>query len=281
MVSFIAYLIACLSCLSFQISAQGSTLLLQPELKEFWAHSLHPADHSNIDNCGYNNTLEIVNQTDIDQLNNCTTYVGDIIIVGNFSSVTLPPNLVTIVGGIGAIQIPLTTIRADGLINVGTDNEGIEVNDLVGPFAFGYLPLLSSMVFPNLKFIGGLFGITNSPLFQIVDGFPALSHIGGSVQLIGDFKSVSLPSLQYVGGNFHVESSNDSFQCPFPDLHAKGVVHGTFFCGTTADLTANQTTNGSSPGVTGHPPPASNSAATSGSSQSIGNGLKTLSILYR
>lgn len=212
------------------------------------------ANYSITGTCGSNDTLDLVSQSDIDQLNGCTTYFGDIIIEGNFASVTLPPSLLTISGGLGALGIPLTTLRAESLTKVGTENSGILVDDLIGPFAFGYMPSLSSLYFPNLTYVGGLFGISNNTSLQTIDGFPLLSHVEGSVVIKGNFTSISLPSLEYVGGNFYIESSFSSFECPFSGLEAKGVFHVIYFCGTLADASSNGTTNVTSAGITGYAP---------------------------
>ena len=217
----------------------------------------------NPDSCGNNDTLTIINQTDFDPLNHCTNFVGDIIIVGNSDSYTIPPSLLTVSGGIGAINIPLSKIEADSLVKVGTSNQGPDADDFIGPFALGYLPYLTTMTFPRLAFIGGVFTLTHNPALQTIDGFPALSHVNGSVVLIGNFDSVSLPSLESVGGNFHVKSSNNSFHCPFTDLQSKGGVRGTYFCGTTEQFTSM---GNSSQSVTTYNPLPSSTAAVSAES---------------
>lgn len=189
--------------------------------------------------------------------------MGDISIAGgNLPSISLPPRLLNITGGLTVYDAPLVIFEAPGLLSVGTALAANAPDDAVDGFTLFNLPSLTTLNFPNLTTLGSLFGISNCSSLEVIDGFPRIFRIGGSLVLIGTFESVSFPSLQYVGGNLFIQSSNKAFKCPFEELASAGGVQGSFTCGTfgnnTAIFTSLPNVTAVNPSATDTNSPASN-----------------------
>ena len=85
------------------------------------------------------------------------------------------------------------------------------------------------MSFPELTTIGGTFLIANNTHLTTIGGFNNVATVGGSIDWTGSFDSASLPSISDVRGGVNVQTSSDTFQCPFPDIQSNGVVKGKGF----------------------------------------------------
>jgi len=77
--------------------------------------------------------------------------------------------------------------------------------------------------FPNLTTIGSNFVLARNSVLQNIDGFQAVENVNGNLDMTGDFDTLSLPHLRFVEGDFNVESSSKTFQCPAIN---KTVIHG-------------------------------------------------------
>jgi hypothetical protein len=162
----------------------------------------------------------------------------------------------------------MIAFEAPGLSSIGTTLDGSAPNDLIGIFQFWELPLLTTISFPNLTILGSQFGLSNCSSLEVINGFPRLSRIGGTLNLLGNFSSISFPSLEYVGGNVMIVSSDPAFNCPLQGLESSGGIQGQVVCGTSGNTSATFTAP--LPNVTAVNPSATDlNAPTSHSSRSI------------
>jgi hypothetical protein len=135
----------------------------------------------------------------------------------------------------------MVTFEAPGLSSIGTTLDGSAPNDLIGILEFWDLPSLTTISFPNLTILGSQFGLANCSSLAVINGFPRLSRIGGSLSLLGNFSSISFPSLEYVGGNVMIESSDPAFDCPLQGLESAGGIQGRVVCGASGNTSATST----------------------------------------
>src|SRR5271156_3484973 len=160
----------------------------------------------------------IATQSDIDGIAGCTTIDGELQIwlFGHDSnSAVVPPVNFTLPAGLqtvtGVFQILVfgnaqtTSLTAPGLVTIGLDLQITNSNTS-----------LMTLSFPQLKSIGGQFdyNILNDNIASVA-GFPALETIIGALDIDGgNFTTVDLPSLNYIGQGVFISSSNPDFQCP-------------------------------------------------------------------
>jgi hypothetical protein len=88
---------------------------------------------------------------------------------------------------------------------------------------------LTNTSFPQLTQIGGTFLIANNTNLLVISGFDQVSTVGGSIDWTGDFNNASLSSINDVRGGVNVQSSSNTFICPFPQIQTNGVVKGKGF----------------------------------------------------
>jgi hypothetical protein len=163
----------------------------------------------------------------------------------------------------------ITNISAPSLINVG------------GSLSISSCQSLTDLSFSKLKVIVGDFFIANNSELQTIGGFDELNTVGGEINWTGSFDSASLPQISNVGGGINVQSSSDSFRCPFPQIRTNGVVKGKgFICsGNINDPSSslngiNQTADAfHQPSTTNITSQLPSSSAISGDSTYSGNGL--------
>ena len=227
--------------------------------------------------CGTSGTtLAIASLNDLDSISNCSTISGSLYInaQGDIDTLTLPPSLHTVTGGLfcsGASLTYLTdTIVALGLGTIASDKSDNSLKD-VGLVISDYLHL-TTLNFPNLTTIGSNFVLARNPLLQTINGFEDIQRINGNIDMTGNFDNVSLPNLKSVEGNFNVESSSPTFVCP--DIN-KTAIHGTIFI-CTGDVANpqplsvdNSTTNATVP------LPSVSSGATTTASESASASAST------
>jgi hypothetical protein len=89
---------------------------------------------------------------------------------------------------------------------------------------------LNSLEFPKLETVNGTFGflIEGNPGLQNLS-FPSLTFIGGDLNWIGAFDTISIPKLMNVTGAVNIQSSSSTFKCPIPELRTNGMVGGVGF----------------------------------------------------
>jgi hypothetical protein len=142
---------------------------------------------------------------------------------------------------LGFFDSSLTTISAPNLTTVGSS------------LSFVNCTSLTNTSFPELTEVGGTFLIANDTSLSVIGGFPNVQTVGGSIDWTGSFDNASLPAINDVRGGVNVQSSSDTFQCPFPQIQNNGVVKGKgFVCtGKVSNPSSgvngtNQTANGGS-----------------------------------
>ena len=98
---------------------------------------------------------------------------------------------------------------------------------IVGDFNITNCSSLTSLSFPKLQSIGGNFLMGGDSQLLNLTGFPALTTVGGSIDWAGVFDIASLPQINTVDGGINVQSSSNTFKCPFPQLRTNGAVKGS------------------------------------------------------
>jgi hypothetical protein len=87
-------------------------------------------------------------------------------------------------------------------------------------------PTLSLLTFPDLATVGLDFIIARNPKLTTIE-FPSLKSVSGNVDITGNFETLNLPSLSFVGGSFNLKTSSASFICPqFLNVS----IHGPYSC---------------------------------------------------
>jgi hypothetical protein len=177
----------------------------------------------------------IKSQADLDAISSCATINGDLLLPSAvMNSISFSPKLKAVMGAMviaGGSGSGTTTIQAPGLTSVGS---GGGFSSVIGTnyrpgLTIQSFPLLNSMSFNELDAIGGSLVFNNNPLITNFNGFQSLITVGGDVDIIGNFTSLSLPSLDSIGGGINIETTSNSFQCPFPNFRTDGHIHGTGF----------------------------------------------------
>jgi hypothetical protein len=90
-------------------------------------------------------------------------------------------------------------------------------------------PVLSSLDFTKLTTINNGFNLIDNTALVSIDGFPKVASVGWDLDWTGSFHNASLPAIKFIGGRVNVQSSADTFSCPFPDIRVSGVVQGEGF----------------------------------------------------
>ena len=116
------------------------------------------------------------------------------------------------------------------------------------------------MSFPQLTTIGGTFLIANDTQLANISGFNNVATIGGSIDWTGSFDTASLPSISDVRGGVNVQSSSDTFQCPFSNIQNNGVVKGKGFICTGKVANPSSGVNGTNQTANSGSQPSKNSA---------------------
>lgn len=178
----------------------------------------------------------IRNVDDFDAIVNCITITGDLIVTPdtNLDSIDLPGVLQTVTGSLifdGQSTASATSISAPGLNSVGsTKSSGTQqISDFytTDGLIIGYFRSLTKLSFPMLAGIQSNFLIQNDS-YLTTFSFPALSTIGGNLDLTGNFDSVGFPALTRIGGGVNVETTSSDFQCP-GNIHSSDS-GGAFTC---------------------------------------------------
>jgi hypothetical protein len=118
---------------------------------------------------------------------------------------------------LGFFDSSLTSVQAPNLTSVGES------------LSFVNCTQLNNLSFPQLTNIGGTFLIANNTALQTITGFDKVDTVGGSIDWTGTFNNASLKSISDVRGGVNVQSSSDSFSCPFSQIQNNGVVKGQGF----------------------------------------------------
>lgn len=181
----------------------------------------------------------------------------------------------------GSLSLESSTIESfsfDALKSVG-NSLSINTNDKLTEFDFS-----------KLTNIGGALSIQDNGDLESFSGFPALTTIGGSVNLAGDFNNGTFPKLTRVAGGFNLTSTGDLGCKDFVSLNDKGDIKGDkFYCvGASSTVSSSSSKSGNSNGSATDSTDSSSSAAGSSSASATSTrssgdapatGVKTFSFL--
>ena len=183
--------------------------------------------------CGQSGTtLAVLGKNDLSAIQNCTTINGSLYVHAPWSSDTLslPASLQTVTGGLfcsgSKINGSMAIIEGLGLTAVATDEN--EFSTIGTGLVISDYPNLTTLTFPSLKIIGSNFILTRNGRIVDLSGFENLTTVKGNVDLTGNFQTVAMPALMNVSGSVNIQSTSDTFQCPFnPDVVSG---NNTFVC---------------------------------------------------
>ncbi|KAI9321689.1 hypothetical protein BX666DRAFT_1904710 [Dichotomocladium elegans] len=125
------------------------------------------------------------------------------------------------------------------------------VQDIGGTLSVANNDKLVDVSFKKLSLITGALSIGNNSQIQVIDGFPALSSVHGTVDLAGSFSRYDLPSLQDVRGGMRIQTSSGQFPCMEVEKKFKdtSVVKGSIWgCKSNMDTSAMDPTIGQTDG---------------------------------
>jgi len=184
-------------------------------------------------NCGEQGATTSINDWhDIQSFSSCPTFYGSLYLQAGTGSVwaniTMPSSLGAITGGLfctgDSTDSATNFILAQSLASVAP----ILTDQTIGKVGFVIVdyPDLSSLSFPQLAAVGSDFIIARNPKLAIIE-FPDLTSVRGNVDITGDFQSLNLPALSYVGGNVNIQTSSASFVCP---IFRNTSILGSYLC---------------------------------------------------
>ena len=121
-----------------------------------------------------------------------------------------------------------------------------------GDISFVSCPQLTNITFAKLDKIGGGLTIANNTALEEINGFGALTRVGGAVAFRGSFTDIQLPKLNDVVGAFEVASTEnlDSACEKLTDELKGSAVQGSYSC-TGDKQDANSNTSGADGSSTG------------------------------
>lgn len=169
--------------------------------------------------------------------------------IGSFSA----SNLTMINGSLSFDSNSFSSFTLDSLTRIG-DSLSINKNDNLNSFNFS-----------ALSYIGGALNIIQNSNLNDFSGFPNLTTVGGSVNLVGSFDNGTFPSLSKVAGGFNLTSTGKLSCAAFVKLNSNGGVRGDqFYCrGASSTVSSSSSKAGNANGGS-----QDTSAASSGSSSS-------------
>jgi len=158
---------------------------------------------------------------------------------------------VTLIGG-SSIDFPKLQ-HINGSMNFGnTTVKSISCKNLTTveqTLAFIGNSQVTELDFPKLTEIGGGFKVHNNSKLEVIDGFPKLNQVRGAIDIVGNLKNVTLPSLEDVQGSFNLQTTEE-FDCSeFDSYNDDKVIKGDdYVC--KGKLSNPQTADGT-PGADG------------------------------
>jgi hypothetical protein len=87
---------------------------------------------------------------------------------------------------------------------------------------------LHNLSIPYLQLLGGALSVSNNTQLSKVD-VPRLQQVDGTVDIIGNFDKVELPSLMDIRGGLNVQTSSNQFSCDDVNKLKGGVTKGHEF----------------------------------------------------
>ncbi|ORZ19613.1 hypothetical protein BCR42DRAFT_220641 [Absidia repens] len=88
---------------------------------------------------------------------------------------------------------------------------------------------LNNLSLPSLSHLGGALSVSGNNELTVVDAFPRLEEVDGTLDIVGNFDQVDLPYLADVRGGLNVQTSSSHFSCEAINQLKKGVIKGNLF----------------------------------------------------
>ncbi|KUJ06312.1 uncharacterized protein LY89DRAFT_412796 [Mollisia scopiformis] len=107
--------------------------------------------------------------------------------------------------------------ETSGSVNIS--NNAVDVlsvpnlTDIGGSFIVENNGLLDDISLPLLTSVHGDLTVSNNSVLHMIGDLNQLWYCEGSIDLSGDFQTVTLPSLRNIIGGFHLNSSDPDFNC--------------------------------------------------------------------
>lgn len=228
--------------------------------------------------------MSLSQQSDIDAISGRTTIYGNLnIFLNGPSGITpippvtfnLPEGLQTVTGSVLLDTFgnaPTTALNAPGIVTIGSSQSNTgDLSLNAGIVDYTFESELMSTSFPLLKSIGGSFAYYTISNLSSVNGFAALERVGQDIDIEGNFISLALPALNFVGANINILSTNMAFRCPKINVQVAAANQSNlFYCqyeyGSPPSETSYHTTMGVKSSATiSESTPASPTAHHSGS----------------
>jgi hypothetical protein len=176
----------------------------------------------------YRGSTSISTPGDPDSISNCYGVAGDLAVTPGSgpTSIELPSGIQYISGSLifdGENNAPTTSISGDSLFAVGEavalgqvqSSNAQQISDLVNSsgLTIGNFPSLTHFSFASFQATYANLLVENNPALSSID-MSQFKTVYRNLNLTGDFSTLSLPVLAFVGGGINVQSLSPSFQCP-------------------------------------------------------------------
>lgn len=104
-----------------------------------------------------------------------------------------------------------------------------EVADISGTLTLTDNLQLSNVSMPKLSHLGGALSLGGNTKLMLVNAFPSLQQVDGTVDITGGFDEIQLPSLSDVRGGMNVQTSSSVFSCDQVNKLKNGIIKGNSF----------------------------------------------------
>ncbi|KAG0171354.1 hypothetical protein DFQ30_001109 [Apophysomyces sp. BC1015] len=104
-----------------------------------------------------------------------------------------------------------------------------KLSDVAGTLTLSNNMQLSNLSMPQLRHLGGALSLGGNHHLEVVDAFPSLEEVDGTLDLTGSFDDIQLPHLNDVRGGLNVQTSSNRFLCDGMNKLKSGVIKGNSF----------------------------------------------------
>jgi len=123
----------------------------------------------------------------------------------------------------GSLELLGNTFKSFAALNLTTAG-GIVINDNTALLNVSF-PILAGIHSANATL-----QIANNTKLFTISGFPQLKNVSGDVTFSGNFSSVSVPKIDFIGGALVVDTASSTFDCSGISNLKKEVVQGKETC---------------------------------------------------
>ncbi|KAI8142767.1 hypothetical protein BJV82DRAFT_713880 [Fennellomyces sp. T-0311] len=170
-------------------------------------------------------------------LSNTTEIAGGLTVSANSPSLNL--DLKSLSGVKDASFRNLAGINLDGLKGVSGDISFIsntfqelklkEASEIAGTLTITNNDRLTKLTLPKLHRLGGALSLGQNKELAVIEAFPELEEVDGTLDITGTFDEVKLPKLSDVRGGLNVQTSSSKFSCNDMSKLKNGVIKGNSF----------------------------------------------------